>query len=322
MKNNLITNIDAKKAFLNFIDRDNNIPQIYLDEYWDYYISEFAFTEQWKTFLTQFINEGFTYESFEEEYYKLMHEVHNTFISLVNDKVEQKFHELLSHTNCQLPEIDIHYLPDGKYICVDLHNAFDIAFKQIGIYGNEYKDTYDIFNKKSNYDIFKNHRQFRLKLYRMFFANTPFNISANDVFNFVNSIILEKLYQSNNPIIQYLNDNFELVGKSNGDSFYYKLNENKYITNIIGDFEYEDIPYHIDILTFKNIKMFGNDYNLHISNDNDKITNVYLSSMTFKMPLSLYPFALKIATGEELNDKDLAFGYEDQIFFHWDKSEI
>ena len=156
----------------------------------------------------------------------------------------------------------------------------------------------------------------------MFLANTPFNISSRDVFNFMNSIILEKLYQSNNPIIQYLNDNFELVGKSNGDSFYYKLNENKDITNIIGDFEYEDIPYHIDILTFKNIKMFGNDYNLHISNNNDKITNVYLSSMTFKMPLSLYPFALKIATGEELNDKDLAFGYDDQIFFHWDKSEI
>ena len=70
MKNNLITNIDAKRAFLNFMDIDNTIPQIYLDEYWDYYISEFAFTEQWKTFLTQFINEGFTYESYKEEYYK------------------------------------------------------------------------------------------------------------------------------------------------------------------------------------------------------------------------------------------------------------
>ena len=51
----------------------------------DYYISEFAFTEQWKTFLTQFINEGFTYESFEEEYYKLMYDVYNTFSSLTAD---------------------------------------------------------------------------------------------------------------------------------------------------------------------------------------------------------------------------------------------
>jgi hypothetical protein len=26
--------------------------------------------------------------------------------------------------------------------------------------------------------------------------------------------------------------------------------------------------------------------------------------------------------GEELNEKDLAVGYEDQIFFHFDKSDI
>ena len=36
----------------------------------------------------------------------------------------------------------------------------------------------------------------------------------------------------------------------------------------------------------------------------------------------LIHLAIKLFTGGELNEKDLAFGYEDQIFFHWDKSEI
>ena len=144
MKNqNKITNIDAKKAFLQFVEI-RTIPQIYIDEYWDYYIDEYNLQETWNTFLQTFIEEKFTYELFAKEYFRLIDEALKYIASKWNKETEQKYNELITSIEQKIPVIDLGNLPDGRYIDVDLHLAADMSFKYLDIFNDDtYTDSYD-----------------------------------------------------------------------------------------------------------------------------------------------------------------------------------
>ena len=116
-----------------------------------------------------------------------------------------------------------------------------------------------------------------------------------------------------------------LIGKTQGDSYFYKINDNYDVTDILGEYEHNNIKYHIDYCTVKDIIMLNERYKCRFELDkNYKLRALYLydtNGHRTENPF-LTHLAIKLFTGGELNEKDLAVGYEDQIFFHWDKSEI
>lgn len=317
MKNNM-SDWDAKKAFTTkHLYKNINIPQIYIDDYWDYYIEECNHTQTWNNFLKQFKEENLTYTSYMDEYYRLLNETpkllttesdKNKIIDII-DKI------LNSKENSVIPHKDVYTLPEGNYISVDIHSAFDEALKYIGIFNPSYVCTNDIIKDISKYPIFNDNKHLKCDIY-----NYSHNLSiTGGLFKICSEILLEDIYKSN----QKLKDIKELtlIGKTKGDSYYYKINDNYDVTDIIGEYEYNNIKYHINPFTVKDIMLFGEKHKFVLVMDKN-YKFCYLDVYDNLGPVTHTPLVIKLAIGGELNEKDLAIGYEDQIFFHWDKSEI
>lgn len=326
---NKVTNIDAKRAFRRHIEVHKIIPTIYIDEYWDYYMDLYDLTDQWKEFLKDFIDSGFTYESFYSTYDTLLQQVSDVINSKYDkDSFIEKCKSLLKDAPSTLNKVDsLCNLTPGKYLYVDLRNGFDNSLRIVGLLDD--KSVYDIIREATPNKIFYNKKKIRFDVYHTCLPCIDFK---DYLYSLESEILLEKIYNQNDPTIEYLNNHFELIGKTNGDAVIYKLNGDEDLKNILGDYSYNGIQYHTETLTVSDITMFGNKYRYLINRDkNGKQVNHIIYSdinpdvhiMKSKLlNISLYPFALKLATGEELNEKDLAVGYEDQIFFHFDKSEI
>lgn len=319
---NSISNFDVKKSFSKYV-MIYLIPPIFIDEYWDYYIKEYDLEDAWNKFLEQYRFYKFTPESFETEYISVLSRSIDTIRSMWSEEHTKRQQELVESMEQKIPMISIIgyspniYLPDGKYLDVDIHGAGDKSLTYIGILGDKYKSIYDIFKTMSDKSIFHDMKRLRLNVHNNMQEKQEYIYAVHS------KVLLEKLYQSNDPIINHLNENYKLFGKTGGDSFFYKLDNEQGLENILGDHTYDDLFYHIDIVTVKSMNIFGNQCKFILTKDKDnRLTNYALYNSCMRTNLSLYPFAMKLATGEELTEKDLAVGYEDQIFFHYDKSEI
>ena len=322
MKNNM-SDWDAKKAFTEkHLYKNNYMPQIYMDDYWNYYIEKLDLTQIWDNFLKQFKDENLIYTSYIDEYNRLLDKVPQL---LTTESDENKIIDIIDNRlnfkeNSVMPCIEyLSALPEGNYISVDIHSAFDEALKYIGIFNPSYISTNDIIKDISKYPIFNDNKFLRCAIYR-----NSFNLSImTGLFKICSEILLEDIYKSN----QKLKDIKELtlIGKTKGDSYFYKINDNYDVTDILGEYEYNNIKYHIDYCTVKDIIMLNERYKCRFELDkNYKLRALYLydtNGHRTENPF-LTHLAIKLFTGGELNEKDLAVGYEDQIFFHWDKSEI
>ena len=322
MKNNM-SDWDAKKAFTEkHLYKNNYMPQIYIDDYWNYYIEEHNLTQVWNKFLKQFRDDNLTYASYMDEYNRLLDEVpklftiesdKNKIIDIIDKVLNSKENSAMSYIE------DLSTLPEGNYISVDIHSAFDEALKYIGIFNPSYISTNDIIKDISKYPIFNDNKFLRCAIYR-----NSFNLSImTGLFKICSEILLEDIYKSD----QKLKDIKELtlIGKGRGDSYYYKINDNYDVTDILGEYEYNNIKYHIDYCTVKDIIILNERYKCRFELDKKyKFQSLYLydtNGHRTENPFLIH-LAFKLFNGGELNEKDLAVGYEDQIFFHWNKSEI
>ena len=322
MKNNM-SDWDAKKAFTEkHLYKNDYMPQIYIDDYWNYYIEEHDLTQMWNNFLKQFRDENLIYTSYIDEYNILLDKVPKL---LTTESDENKIIDIIDNRlnfkeNSVMPCIEyLSALPEGNYISVDIHSAFDEALKYIGIFSPIYINTNDIIKDISKHSIFNDNKHLRCGIYR-----NSFDLSImTGLFKICSEILLEDIYKSD----QKLKDIKELtlIGKCKGDSYYYKINDNYDVTDILGEYEHNNIKYHIDYCIVKDIIMLNEKYKCCFEMDkNNKLQSLYLYDTNGHRTANpfLTHLAIKLFTGEELNEKDLAVGYEDQIFFHWDKSEI
>ena len=136
MRNNM-SDWDAKKAFIEkHLYKNNDIPQIYIDNYWDYYIEEHNLTQAWNIFLKKFRDDNLTYTSYVDEYNRLLDEVpklftiesdKNKIVDIIDKRLSTKENSVISYIE------GLYTLPEGNYITVDIHSAFDEALKYIGI---------------------------------------------------------------------------------------------------------------------------------------------------------------------------------------------
>lgn len=322
MKNNM-SDWDAKKAFTEkHLYKNNYMPQIYIDDYWNYYIEEHNLTQMWNNFLKQFRDDNLTYTSYMDEYNRLLDEVpkllttesdKNKIVDIIDKVLNSKENSVMSCIE------DLSALPEGNYISVDIHSAFDEALKYIGIFNPIYISTNDIIKDISKYSILNDNKRLRCDIYRCTFDEDI----AQGLFKICSEILLEGIYKSDKKLKDI--KELTLIGKCKGDSYYYKINDNYNVTDIIGEYEHNNIKYHIDYCTVKDIIIFNEKYKCYFEmGKNNKLQSLYLYDTNGHRTANpfLTHLAFKLFNGGELNEKDLAVGYEDQIFFHWDKSEI
>lgn len=322
MKNNM-SDWDAKKAFTEkHLYKNNYMPQIYIDDYWNYYIEEHNLTQMWNNFLKQFRDDSLTYATYMDEYNRLLDEVpkllttesdKNKIIDIIDNRLNSKENSVMSCIE------DLSALPEGNYISVDIHSAFDEALKYIGIFSPIYINTNDIIKDISKHSIFNDNKRLRCDIYQYLFDKDI----HKGLFKICSEILLEDIYKSDKKLKDI--KELTLIGKCKGDSYYYKINDNYNVTDIIGEYEHNNIKYHIDYCTVKDIIIFNEKYKCYFEmGKNNKLQSLYLYDTNGHRTANpfLTHLAIKLFTGGELNEKDLAVGYEDQIFFHWDKSEI
>ena len=230
MKNN-ISDWDAKKAFTTkYLYQNNYIPQIYIDDYWNYYIEEYNLTQVWDNFLKQFKDDNLTYTSYMDEYNRLLDEVpklftiesdKNKIVDIIDKRLSTKENSVISYIE------GLYTLPEGNYITVDIHSAFDEALKYIGVFNPSYISTNDIINNTSKYSIFNGNKKLRIDIYYHLFDV----FTTKEIFKIYCEILLENIYKSD----QKLKDIKELtlIGKTQGDSYFYKINDKYDVTEIL-----------------------------------------------------------------------------------------
>lgn len=274
MKNNM-SDWDAKKAFTEkHLYKNNYMPQIYIDDYWNYYIEEHNLTQMWNNFLKQFRDDNLTYTSYMDEYNRLLDEVpkllttesdKNKIVDIIDKVLNSKENSVMSCIE------DLSALPEGNYISVDIHSAFDEALKYIGIFNPIYISTNDIIKDISKYSILNDNKRLRCDIYRCTFDEDI----AQGLFKICSEILLEGIYKSDKKLKDI--KELTLIGKCKGDSYYYKINDNYNVTDIIGEYEHNNIKYHIDYCTVKDIIIFNEKYKCYFEmGKNNKLQSLYL----------------------------------------------
>lgn len=315
---NKISNLDAKKVYSKYLDCGKTIPPVYIDEYWDYYINIYDRKNHWETFLKVFQNDGLTYETFGEEHNNLANNVSKKIITVSLSDLVHKCRDIVKslEANTDIPTIEKFDLSDSTYLQIDMHNAFDEALKYLGVYNSAYENTYAVINDSTKYESFHNQKRIRMGLYCGLF--TP---CFNDLYSIVDFLV-NQIYKSEDPKLKEFTQTLPFVGKIHGDSYLYKL-EGPVPPEIFDEYKCGDIGYHVNILESKTLNMLGQDYKCLISkNEHNEIERITLANKGIQVCPYMYPFLYKLIYNKELNEKDLAFGYDDQIFFHFDESEI
>lgn len=307
-----VTDYQAKKTFATLNALCPGIPPLYIDEYWNNSIELIGEKERWEKFLCDFKKSGLTFTSYKEELIRMADEYDKYIIKNINQPGD--IFEQISQVDSEIINDDFLRISKelpvaGKYICIDIHSAWDTVLKKADLL-NESFDTSEIIKKITPHDVFYS-KDTRLWMYR-FTINNHRNIPES-LFNICTVLILKELFNSDEPVIKYLNENYEFVG-GRGDSILYKINDDKDYKNLLGDYKYKDISYHITEEIINDIEVFGKPYRGVICDN--KIYSIYNFAAQTK---NVHPYFVKKLLNQEITDLDRAVGYEDEIFFFIDK---
>ena len=150
----IMTNWDAKKVFSEF-KIPLYFPNIYIDEYWDYHISLLNLSNEWNEFLQKFIDEKFTYSSFIKESHRIILEGSKLIFNCPQTEIFKNIKQSDFEQCGNLPMVSKGKLPKGKYLSIDIHNAFDYVYKYLGVFNETYKDTYDLIKNIKSFNTEK-----------------------------------------------------------------------------------------------------------------------------------------------------------------------
>lgn len=306
-----VTDYQAKKTFATLNALCPGISPLYIDEYWDNSIESIGGKERWEKFLYDFKKSGLSFTSYKEELSRIADEYDKYIIKSLKhpgDLYTQIYQLNSEIINDEFLQLYKDYPPAGKYICVDIHSAWDTALKKANLLNESY-DANEIIKKITPYDVFYN-KDTRLWMYKHAINNHR-NIHAS-LFNICNVLILKELFNSDEPAIKYLNENYELIG-CKGDSILYKVNNDDY-KKLLGEYKYKDISYHIMDEIINDIEVFGKPYRGVIFDN--KIYAIYNYTNQSK---NVHPYFARKLLNQEITDLDRAVGYEDEIFFFIDE---
>lgn len=302
-----VTDYQAKKTFATLNALCPGIPPLYIDEYWDNSIELIGEKERWEKFLYDFKKSGLTFTSYKEELIRMIDEYskHITKNLKHPGDLSAQIYQLNSEiTNDKFLQLSKEVPAPGKYVSVDIHLSWDTILKKADLVNESY-DSNEIIKEITPYDVFYS-KDTRLWMYRHTINNQR-NIPES-LFNICNVLILKELVDSDELVIKYLNENYELIG-CRGDSILYKVNDDNY-KNLLGEYKYKDISYHIMEEIINDIEVFGLPYRGVIFDN--KIYAIYNSTNQSK---NVHPYFARKLLNQEITDLDRAVGYEDEIFF-------
>lgn len=302
---NNITDFDIKKAFT-FIHY-GQLPPILIDEYWNHYMKIFNIENEYLEFSEKYKMDGFkNYNDFENKFNDTVQKCSKLFLKKsLNDTI-----------NCLMKHCDgldetwmPHFTnpPSGNNIVkVDIHCAGETLLKRLNLFNDDYESGYDIIDKISQFETFKNYKTIRICMIRL--AGLHQN---KYLFALISNILLKEIYESDDNVIKMLNSKYP-VGKTICDSLVY-ITGNDNLDKISGEYTYKDMNYHIDIFDVNNMEILGSEY-LNLWTSPNQLN-------TYRIPQMFIPITNCILNGRIPTKYDLAIGYEDQIFFYLDEND-
>jgi hypothetical protein len=317
----MITDWDIKKSYVNYSYGLYGMPLIFIDDYWDYYINQLGKESEWNKFKDNYKSDGFTsYNDFCRKIYTLVEKcacelfnttqsnVFNKLIEIRNDIVEWTDLPSIKEANELLKQEHTH---QSLRIKVDLIAGGEQALKYAGVFNDNYESTYDIINKMTDYETFKNNKKIRLLI---FYKNLLGAYdSMGDILKQINkNILLKKLYESDNDIIKKLNST-GLAYKSDNDCLMYNIAGIDDPMSLIGDNNIDGLGVHIDLNESKSFLIQNQSIFITRKNKSQLLVNP-------KYPF-LFPLCASLYNGQTPTEKDLAIGYEDKIFFHLNEND-
>lgn len=309
-----MTDWDVKKAFSKYSNFNGYFPLIYIDDYWNYYIDSFGLKESYENFRELFKKE---FKGFGEFRNTMTETIKNTSRKLFNTNRSEALiilQDSINHIDPLNGKYDqIIYTPDGKYLQVDLHKAFDTVLKKIAIFNNNYESTTDIIKDVTKSELIPTLKWPRILSYVGALSQQLSNCFLNC------KDLLNKIYKSDHQIIQMLNQKYELTTVG-GDMYLYNIGDDD-LTNLVGDYEIDGIPFSISLYELKTVNILGQKNKLKICTSSNKID--YVIGYTDKGHIlpELFPLAISLYKGKEPNEKDLAIGYEDKIYFYLNEND-
>lgn len=285
-------------------------PTILADEYWDYYIDLLGQTEKWNNFKRLWKEEGFTdYYQFMNRFYDTVKEVSDNMIIQPIDDVNKIIENYIQNMVYWKDRFGI--LEPKKYIKVDIHSASDAAYKEVKIFNDKYESTQDIINQVSKYEIFKDMKFLRIK--SLWYNKMPEYVYMKLISR---NVLLRRIYESNCPAILELNKVCDDILVSGNDMYLYNVDDVEKYKHLCGDYTIDNINFNISIMQACGIEILGHVYNF-ATNLSKNCTDYNLRHF----PVYFIPLMLKVSRGERPTEKDLAIGYEDQVFFHLNEND-
>lgn len=319
MRNDMMTDWDVKKAYQETV-KPIFFPVIFIDRYWDYYMKLFGQEKKYKEFREMFKSGGFTYCSYMDEYNdityrcaeKQLTENQSTVHNMINSYVDRN---ITGNTGNLFPKLNSYDFPDGRYLQVDLHNAFDEALKNVGVFNPDYESTDEIIDDVSKYDIFKNMKKLRLSVY----AYNNFT-QMKELFCICSDEILKKVYLSEDDLMKHLRERYHKGVRSSGDMYMYEIGYDC-VDEITGDHMIDGISVNMSVVEIKTVYLFGNRCKIQFIPGSSLTDYVLGWSRHNILPPELSPLLLRIGRNEEPTKMDFAIGNEDKIYFHLNKND-
>ena len=310
-----MTDYDIKRCFQESCK--HIIPVIFIDDYWDYYMKLFNLESKYELFKEQYKSAGFqNCMDFKRNWQQIVNDVVERLQgNQPKDNNHKQIREFASNIRHGWKVDLLHTCPDGKYAKIDIHSAWDVVLKTVGVWNNEYNSTMDIINDVSKYDIFKNQKLLRMNSY----DKTLFEV-LNDCHQISAQYLLKKIRESQHPIIQKLNATYKTVIHTSGDMYMYKVDE-FCGDDIEGDYEIDGIPFNISLYNAKTIFILGQKIKV-IKKMNDDVIDYNIGYMkSGNLYPELFPLALSLYNDRTPNKYDLAIGCEDQIYFYLNEND-
>lgn len=228
-------------------------------------------------------------------------------VSLVKERIESQYGDVINNIankfgkNIQIDGVvytDCYHLPNGKYLEIDLCDAFTTSMFKYGYFN--YKSWENFIEEFSNKKIFKN------KNTKILILRTSDILKSSAYL--LHKTRIRNILLKTNKLKNILNLKEDTILYATGDSILIDINNIKDdIYDILKIRNICDDDVHLSIFKFEQM-YFTNGY--YINSKTDLFTNkiTYFPKKTYYLPL-IY----KLHVGMKLNDKDMYYGFNDCI---------
>lgn len=297
MKNNVRL---LKKVFTDYCENLVYIPTIFKDEFWEYFmetVGRYIGSEKyWEEFIYVFETiYDKNIEKMIEEFDSITNDLKNILLKTPTVEYEPNF---LFFTD----------LPDGKYLTLDLRRAIFQTLLYFNIITVD--DINLVLSKYKNWNLLKNYKWILGKAY----AKNP---KKYHIYGLIKRLIYLSTSNINDPLFKLIHKQQHFIYLV-GDRLFVQLNDD--IETVFKDFLFKDyttidgVTYFVDICV-KQTYTINKKLEISVDNSLTSKKRFYNTTLKTQLPFDVYPQIYKFINNIPCEDKDLAFGYDNDISY-------